>query len=162
MFQSVWTILNVCFNLFQCTKWTPACFSVSFPLSLSCNVTFPRPEVSAALKSFRTSSGENVPFRDGSMPHEGWSRKDRSAKVHQTLCMLVFMRLKSIHGILKQLSHLKLVTSKNPASANKYEQSKCTSFETFEKDRKRLYFADAMRNPAELGEVSTTFVDMLL
>ena len=77
-------------------------------------------------------------------------------------CVLVFMRLKSIHGILKQLSHLKLVTGKNPASANKYEQSKCTSFETFEKDRKRLYFADTMRNPAELGEVSTTFVDMLL
>ena len=75
--------------------------------------------------------------------------------------VLVFMRLKSIHGILKQLSHLKLVASKNPASANKYEQSKCTSFETFEKDRKKVVFC-YMRNPAELGEVSTTFVDMLL
>ena len=68
--------------------------------------------------------------RDGSMPHEGWTRKDRSAKVHQTLCAC-FVRLKSIHGILKQLS--------SPASAmNKYEQSKYTK----PSKKQRLYLAE--------------------
>lgn len=75
---------------------------------------------------------------------EACHMKVEAEKIHQQRfikhCVLVFMRLKSIHGILKQLSHLKLATSKNPARANKYEQSKCTSFETFEKDRKKVVF----------------------